>query len=120
MLRSGLAHAITWCPSAANGAMTSSQLDASANAPWTRMTVGGMSGSSLGEGGNRLAGLDDVGREHAARLGAEIQRVVRRAGRDQEPLARLQGQGVAAVDLHLDRPGDDVADLLAGMLMPAG
>ena len=44
---------------------------------------------------------------------------MRRARRDQEPVAGVQGEGGLALDLHAHGPGDDVADLLAGVLMPA-
>ena len=47
--------------------------------------------------------LDDVGREHHARLGAEVERVVRRAGRHQERVAGVEGEGGPPLDHHLAR-----------------
>src|SRR5690349_6674208 len=103
------------------GASSRPPTGGSAPTPTTTSTAARrMSDFLAGECGDGLARLDDVGREHAAGLGTEIERVVRRARRNQEPLAGVQRECVPAVDSHLDRPGDDVADLLAGMLMPPG
>src|SRR3954447_400981 len=128
--RKGLAQATTRWPSLSSGSTMPSQLDESANAPWARMMVVFTSVSSLRwfvavpevpsgrcEGRDRFSRLDDVGREHPARLRTEVERVVRGPRRDEEALARVQEE-LGPPDLHPHRPGDDVADLLAGMLMP--
>src|SRR3954451_22551818 len=129
--RSGLAQATTRCPSLSSGSTMPSQLDESANAPWARMMVVFTSVPPRGwfvavpevpsgrcEGRDRFSRLDDVGREHPARLRTEVERVVGSPRRDEEALARMQEELGPPGDLHPDRPGDDVADLLAGMLMP--
>src|ERR1700749_2105640 len=72
-----------------------------------------------GECRERNAGFDDVGREHQAGIRTEIERVVRRVWRHQEAIPLVQGQRGLALDAHLDGAGEDVPDLLAGMLVPA-
>src|SRR6478735_11842621 len=60
---------------------------------------------SLDEGGDRLIGLDDVGGEHAAGVGAEVDGVVRCAGRDEERVAGVQREGGPVAEVHLDGAG---------------
>src|SRR3954453_3558269 len=75
--------------------------------------------TSHAERGDRLPDFDDVGRQHATGAGAEVERVVWCARRDQERIAGAQRERVAPLDIHPHRAGEDVADLLAGMHVPA-
>ena len=53
-----------------------------------------------------------------ARVGTDVEGVVRQPGRHEESVTGVQGEGGLVLDHHLDRPGHDVADLLAGMDVP--
>src|SRR5256886_16265030 len=74
---------------------------------------------STGESCQRLPHFDDVGGEHHPRLGTNVQRVVRRAGWHEEGVTGVQGEGGLPLDHHLHRPGEDVANLLTRMHVPA-
>ena len=52
--------------------------------------------------------FDDVGEEQLARSRTNVHRVVRRAGRHEEGITGVQGEGRLPVDHHLHRPGGDV------------
>src|SRR2546426_1651822 len=68
---------------------------------------------------DRLAFLDDVGGEHFRRAAADVLAIVHLAGFDEESIARLQRPGWLAVDFEQQRSLDDVAELLAGVRVPA-
>ncbi len=68
---------------------------------------------------DRLAFLDDVGGEHLRRAAADVLPIVHLAGFDEESVARLQRPRRLAVDFEQQRSFDDVAELLAGMRVPA-
>ena len=70
---------------------------------------------STGKGRQRLPHFDDVGGEHLPRLGTNVQRVVRRAGRHEEGVTGVQGEGGLPLDHHLHRPGEEVPDFLTRM-----
>ena len=53
-------------------------------------------------------------------LGAEVDVRCGASGRHQERVACVQGEGGLVLDHHLHGAGEDVADLLAGVLVPAG
>src|SRR5690242_13633480 len=100
MPRSGLAGAVTSRPAASSSGMTPFQLEASAKAPCTSTIVGEASSDmrtpfrvSLGEIEERLAFLDDEGRELGGVAGADVPNRVHGLGR--------HGQGVARA--HLQR-----------------
>ena len=76
-------------------------------------------GASVGEGGYRLADLDDVGGEHLSGAGAEVGGVVGHSGWDEEAVAGVEEERGLVLDLHLYGAGDDVADFFAGMGVPA-
>src|SRR5262249_16990610 len=73
---------------------------------------------SLHEGDERLADLDDVGRELRPDPRADVAHRVDRAGRDGERVAGLVDRGGAALHLVLERALDDEDDLLAEMGVP--
>ena len=73
-----------------------------------------------GDGGQWPALFDEIGREHHAGVGSEVESVVRGARRDAEAVAGVQAEGRPVADLHLHVTGDDVTDLFAGVGMPAG
>src|SRR5450755_2656692 len=74
---------------------------------------------STGEGCQRLSHFDDIGGEHHPRPRTNVQRVVRRTGRHEEGVTGMQGERRLPLDSHLHRPGEDVADLLTWMHVPA-
>ena len=45
---------------------------------------------------------------------------MRRVGRDEEGIARVQREGRTVLDPHLDGAGQDVPDFLTGVHVPAG
>src|SRR4030081_2946914 len=75
---------------------------------------------SLHEGRERLARLDDIGRQHPAGLRAEVAGVMRRPRGDEESVPCPQDDVRTALHHHLDLAGDDVADLFSRMNMPSG
>src|SRR3954451_14346657 len=82
-------------------------------------TASTVAGSATGERRDRLAHLDDVGREHPPRPLPHVDRVVRRSRRNEERVAGVQRQRGPVLDHHLHGSGEDVADLLTGMRVPA-
>src|SRR3989449_7181084 len=68
---------------------------------------------------DRLAFLDDIGGEHLRRAAADVLAIVHLAGFDEESVARFQRPGRLAVDFEQQRSFDDVAELLAGIRVPA-
>src|SRR6266508_6310520 len=86
----------------------------------TPASMGSLVGVLLHECRERLAGLDDIGRQHPSGLRTEVARIVRRPRRDEEAVAGMQDDGGTSLYLHLGIAGDDVADLFAGMDMPSG
>ena len=82
--------------------------------------MGSRVGVLLHECRERLAGLDDIGRQHPSGLGTEVTRTMRGPRRDQESVAGMKDDGGTSLDLHLDIAGDDVADLFAWMNVPSG
>src|SRR6478735_3957398 len=74
----------------------------------------------FGECRQRLVGIDDVGREHFAGVGSEVESVVGDAGRYQKAVAGVQGQRSLVAYFHADGPGQEVTDFFAWVGMPAG
>jgi len=67
----------------------------------------------------RLALLDDVGRDEFGGACSAVRRVVHRSRGNEKRLARSQRRVRLAFTLEQNRPFDDVADFLAGMRVPA-
>ena len=72
------------------------------------------------ERGEWLPGLDDVGGQHAAGPGADVPCVVGCTGWDEEAVTGVQGEVGPPLRWSSACPGEDVADLLTGMGVPAG
>src|SRR5467141_917139 len=74
---------------------------------------------SLHEGRERLARLDDIGRQHPAGLRAEVAGIMRSARRDEESVPCPQDDAGSSLHHHLDLAGHDIADLFSRMNMPS-
>src|SRR5688500_10773716 len=80
-------------------------------------TTDNRSSYSLGELRQRLAFLDDVGRQLSTADGADVLRPMDGAGRYEQHVACLEDDRRAAVDLIFEDPLEDVDDLLAGVFV---
>ncbi len=63
--------------------------------------------------------IEDVGGQHLAGLGADVERIVRFAGRHDEGVAGMQGERGLSLDRHSHRPGQDETDSFARVDVPA-
>src|SRR3979490_3226647 len=68
---------------------------------------------SLHEGRERLARLDDIGREHPTGFRAEVAGIMRGPRGDEESIPCVQDDVGSPLDHHLDLAGDDIADLFS-------
>ena len=68
----------------------------------------------------RLAGLDDISRQHPPGFRAEVARIMRGPRGDEESIPCVQYCVGTSLHHHLDLAGDDVADLFSWMRVPSG
>lgn len=74
---------------------------------------------TIDESRQRLSHFDDVGREHLPGLRTDIEGVVRKAGRHEEPIAGVQSESGLILDHHSHRAGKDVPNLFSRMDVPS-
>ena len=74
----------------------------------------------VGEGGYRLADLDDVGGEHLSGAGAEVSGVVGHPEWDEKAVAGVEEECGLVLDLHLYGAGDVVHGILPASLSRGG